>query len=163
MDKQLFKERLLKFLLAMPVISVVNNVLKYSIGALKIRLRTNMTRRLYDEYLKNYTYYRMANLDNRIANADQLLTTDVDKFCESVAELYCNTAKPLLDIGIYVYRLTTSLGGGTPGIMLAYLFISGVILTRLRRPTARLTVTEQKLEGEFRHINSRFVTFFVSL
>lgn len=158
MDKALFKKRLLNFLLAMPVISVVNNILKYSIGELKICLRTNMTRRLYDEYLKNFTYYRMTNLDNRIANADQLLTTDVDKFCESVADLYCNVAKPTLDIGIYVYRLTSSLGGGTPGVMLGYLLVSGVLLTHLRKPTARLTVTEQKLEGEFRHINSRLIT-----
>lgn len=159
MDKALFKRRLFNFLLAMPVISVVNNVLKYSIGALKINLRTNMTRRLYDEYLKNFTYYRMTNLDNRISNADQLLTTDVDKFCESLADLYCNVAKPVLDIGIYVYKLTTTLGGGTPGLMLGYLFFSGMLLTHLRKPTARLTASEQKLEGEFRHINSRLITY----
>lgn len=158
MDKELFKQRLLNFLMAMPCISVVNNVLKYSIGELKIRLRTNMTRRLYEDYLKNYTYYRMSNLDNRIANADQLLTTDVDKFCECVADLYCNLAKPTLDIGIYVYKLTSNLGGGTPIIMLGYLLVSGMLLTHLRRPTGRLTVTEQKLEGEFRHINARLIT-----
>lgn len=158
MDKQLFRKRLLRFFLAIPIISVVNNVLKYSIGELKIRLRTNMTRRIIDEYLKNYTYYRMSNLDNRIANADQLITTDVDKFCEGVADLYCNTAKPLLDIGIYVYKLSTTLGGGTPSLMLGYLLVSGIILTHIRKPTARLTATEQKLEGEFRHINSRLIT-----
>ncbi|CAH0556076.1 unnamed protein product [Brassicogethes aeneus] len=158
MDKQLFKKRLLNFFLAIPVISVVNNILKYSIGELKIRLRTNLTKRLYDDYLKNFTYYRMSNLDNRISNADQLLTTDVDKFCESVADLYTNTAKPLLDIGIYVYKLSTTLGGGTPSMMLGYLFVSGAILTHLRKPTARLTAGEQKLEGEFRHINSRLIT-----
>lgn len=159
MDKQLFKIRLRNFIMAMPIIAVVNNVLKYSIGEIKIKLRTNMTRRLYDEYLKNFTYYRMSNLDNRISNADQLLTQDVDKFCESVAELYCNTAKPILDIGIYVYRLTTNLGGSVPALMLTYLFLSGFLLTRLRRPMGRLTVTEQKLEGEFRHINSRLITY----
>lgn len=53
----------------------------------------------------------MSNLDNRIANADQLLTTDVDKFCDTVTDLYSNISKPLLDIVIYVYRLTTQLGG----------------------------------------------------
>ncbi|KAB0795258.1 hypothetical protein PPYR_12097 [Photinus pyralis] len=158
MDRNLFKRRLLQFLTAMPIISIVNNVLKYSIGDLKIRLRTNMTRHLYDDYLKKFTYYRMTNLDNRIANADQLLTTDIDKFCESAAELYCNVAKPCLDIGIYVYRLTKSIGSSTPAIMLGYLFVSGVLLTYLRRPTGRLTVTEQKLEGEFRHINARIIT-----
>ncbi|KAK4875785.1 hypothetical protein RN001_012207 [Aquatica leii] len=158
MDKSLFRKRLLQFLVAMPIISIVNNVLKYSVGDLKIRLRTNMTRNLYDEYLKKFTYYRMANLDSRITNADQLLTTDIDKFCESVADLYCNVAKPCLDIGIYVYRLTKSVGYGTPAIMLGYLVISGALLTYLRRPTGRLTVTEQKLEGEFRHINARIIT-----
>lgn len=158
MDQDLFKSRLIKFLVALPLISVVNNTLKYSIGELKIRLRTNMTRRLYEDYLKNFTYYRMSNLDNRIANANQLLTTDVDKFCESVSDLYCNTAKPLLDIGIYVYKLSATLGGGTPSLMLGYLFLSGMLLTHLRRPTARLTAGEQKLEGEFRHINARLIT-----
>lgn len=158
MDKNLFKKRLFNFFLAMPIISIVNNVLKYSIGALKIQLRTNMTKRLYDDYLKNYTYYRITNLDNRISNADQLLTNDVDKFCEGVADLYCNTAKPLLDISIYVYKLSTTLGGGTPGCMLGYLVVSGLLLTHIRKPTARLTAGEQKLEGEFRHINSRLIT-----
>lgn len=53
----------------------------------------------------------MSNLDTRIANPDQLLTTDVDKFCDSCTDLYSNIAKPIFDIGLYVYRLTTSLGG----------------------------------------------------
>lgn len=53
----------------------------------------------------------MSNLDNRISNADQLLTTDIDKFCESVTDVYSNVSKPILDIVLYVYRLTVSLGG----------------------------------------------------
>lgn len=80
----------------------------------------------------------MSNLDNRIANADQLLTTDIDKFCESFTDLYSNVSKPVLDIMIYVYRLTTSLGGQTPSILLAYLLFAGVFLTHLRRPTGVL-------------------------
>lgn len=35
----------------------------------------------------------MGNLDNRIANADQLLTQDVEKFCNSVVDLYSNLSK----------------------------------------------------------------------
>jgi ATP-binding cassette subfamily D (ALD) protein 3 len=132
----------------------------------------------------------MSNLDNRIANADQLLTTDVDKFCDTVTDLYSNITKPLLDIVIYVYRLTTQVGGKvndgcyesrnaviknkyivlnldyflsnlfvqTPSVLIAYLIVAGWILTYLRRPTGRMTVTEQKLEGEFRYINSRLIT-----
>ena len=60
---------------------------------------------------RGFTYYKLNNLDNRIANVDQLLTTDVDKFCETVTDLYSNVTKPLLDIILYVYRLTVGLGG----------------------------------------------------
>lgn len=35
----------------------------------------------------------MGNLDNRIANPDQLLTQDVEKFCNSVVDLYSNLSK----------------------------------------------------------------------
>ncbi|GLH00676.1 ATP-binding cassette sub-family D member 3-like protein [Gryllus bimaculatus] len=158
MNKEEFKARVLKFLGAMPLISVVNNVLKYSIGELKLRLRTRLTHHLFEQYLKGFTYYKMSNLDNRIANPDQLLTQDVDKFCETITDLYSNISKPLLDIFIYVYRLTISLGPQTPAILIAYMIVSGYILTYLRRPTGRMTVVEQKLEGEFRYINSRLIT-----
>ncbi|XP_006607523.1 ATP-binding cassette sub-family D member 3 [Apis dorsata] len=158
MDKSLFKRRLLKFLIVLPMISIVNNVLKYSIYEMKLRLRTNITRSLLDQYLNGFIYYKMNNLDNRIANPDQLLTTDVDKFCESCTDLYSNLTKPLLDIIIYVYRLTSTLGSETPVIMLSYLIFAGMIITYLRKPIGQMTVKEQRLEGEYRHINSRIIT-----
>lgn len=42
---------------------------------------------------RGFTYYKMGNLDNRIANPDQLLTQDVEKFCNSVVDLYSNLSK----------------------------------------------------------------------
>nr|XP_031846385.1 ATP-binding cassette sub-family D member 3 [Nomia melanderi] len=158
MDAHLFKKRLLSFLCVLPVVSVVNNVLKYALYEMKLRLRTNITRNLMDQYLKGFTYYKMSNLDSRIANPDQLLTTDVDKFCDSCIDLYSNVAKPMLDIFIYVFRLTTNLGGQTPILMLSYLLFAGMVVTHLRKPVGSMTVKEQRLEGEYRHINSRLIT-----
>ncbi|XP_052776507.1 ATP-binding cassette sub-family D member 3-like isoform X1 [Mya arenaria] len=154
----LFKKHLFKFMWAMPVISVVNNLLKYGLNELKLRFRTRLSRHLYDKYLQGFTYYKMSNLDNRISNADQLLTVDVDRFCESVAELYSNLSKPILDVVIYTVKLTEGIGAQGPSVMLLYLAFSGMVLTRLRRPIGRLTVQEQKLEGEYRYVNSRIIT-----
>lgn len=42
--------------------------------------------------------------------------------------------------------------------MILYLLVSGTLLTHLRRPISRLTVTEQRLEGDFRYVNSRLIT-----
>jgi ATP-binding cassette subfamily D (ALD) protein 3 len=52
----------------------------------------------------------MSNLDNRISNPDQLLTQDVERFCNSIADLYSNLSKPILDIIIYTIRLAGAIG-----------------------------------------------------
>ncbi|KAL5017351.1 hypothetical protein ScPMuIL_006940 [Solemya velum] len=157
-DMQLFKKHLMSFIFAMPLISTVNNALKYGLNELKLRFRTQLSNHLYSKYLKGFTYYKMSNLDNRIANVDQLLTQDVEKFCDSVAELYSNLSKPILDVILYTGKLTGSIGVQGPAKMLGYLAVSGLLLTRLRRPTGKLTVTEQRLEGEYRYVNSRLIT-----
>ncbi|KAM9775229.1 ATP-binding cassette sub-family D member 3a isoform X1 [Syngnathus typhle] len=153
-----FKTFLFSFIRFMPLIALVNNFLKLGLNELKLRFRERLTKHLYDQYLQGFTYYKMGNLDNRIANADQLLTQDVEKFCNSVVELYSNLSKPLLDIGLYIFKLTSAIGAQGPAVMMSYLLISGLLLTRLRRPIGKMTVTEQRYEGEYRYVNSRLIT-----
>ncbi|XP_012940917.1 ATP-binding cassette sub-family D member 3 [Aplysia californica] len=153
-----FKNLLFKFIYAMPAISTVNNILKYGLNMLKLRFRMRLSKHLYDRYLKGFTFYKMSNLDNRISNADQLLTQDTEKFCDSVAELYSNLSKPILDVILYSVKLAGAIGVMGPTYMLLYLAASGLFLTRLRRPVGRMTVSEQKLEGEYRYVNSRLIT-----
>nr|QUF59459.1 ATP-binding cassette transporter Abcd3 [Brachionus angularis] len=157
-DSRSFMNHLAKYVSAMPFISLVNNSLKYGLDELKLRFRTRLTKYLYSKYLKNLTYYKMNNLDNRISNADQLLTQDVEKFCNSLTELYSNLSKPLLDVGIYSVKLTKAIGAKGPIIMLTYLVISGFFLTILRKPVAKMTIKEQQNEGEFRYMNSRLIS-----
>lgn len=153
-----FAMNLAKYISAMPFLSLTNNLLKFGMDELKLRFRTKLTENLYKKYLSDLTYYKMNNLDNRISNADQLLTQDVEKFCNSLTDLYSNLSKPVLDVVIYSVKLTEAIGAQGPGIMLAYLFISGAFLTNLRKPVAQMTVDEQKNEGEFRHMNARLIT-----
>ncbi|XP_075038445.1 ATP-binding cassette sub-family D member 3 isoform X2 [Mixophyes fleayi] len=153
-----FKRYLLNFIAAMPAISLVNNFLKFGLNELKLCFRERLTKYLYDEYLKSFTYYKMGNLDNRIANADQLLTQDVERFCNSVVDLYSNLSKPFLDIVLYIFKLTSAIGAQGPASMMAYLLVSGLFLTRIRRPIGKMTITEQRYEGEYRYVNSRLIT-----
>jgi ATP-binding cassette subfamily D (ALD) protein 3 len=148
----------INFMMALFPIALVNNLLRYGLNELALRFRARLTNHLYQEYLNGFTYYKVSNLDNRIANADQLLTQDVEKFCTSVSELYSNVSKPILDIFIYARRLSGAIGAQGPMSMLAYLLVSGLLLTRLRRPIGKFTVNEQRLEGEFRFVNSRLIT-----
>ncbi|KAJ0405239.1 hypothetical protein P43SY_006924 [Pythium insidiosum] len=153
-----FLLHLRRFLLVMLPVACVNSLLKYGQTELTLRFRDRLTRHLYDLYLKGFIYYKVSNLDNRIGNADQLLTVDVERFSNSVAELYSNVSKPLLDIAIYAVKLTSSIGFQGPATMLGYLVFSGMFLTWLRQPTGRFTIAEQKMEGNFRFMNSRLIT-----
>lgn len=153
-----FKTHLFQLMLAMLPLAFINNILKYGLWELALRFRTRLTNNLYAQYLHGKTYYGVANLDSRVANPDQLLTQDVARFADSVADLYSNMSKPLLDIVIYASALSSNIGVSGPLGMLGYLVLSGVLLTRLRRPTGQFTVQEQNLEGEFRFVNSRLIT-----
>jgi hypothetical protein len=53
-------------------------------------------------HCRGLTYYQVNTLDSRISNIDQLLTQDVEKFCNSVADLYTNISKVISS----KYRLT---------------------------------------------------------
>ncbi|RLN95874.1 hypothetical protein BBJ28_00006411, partial [Nothophytophthora sp. Chile5] len=153
-----FMHHMRRFVAVMLPMSCVNSMLKYGHTELSLRFRTRLTKHLYAQYVKGFVYYKVSNLDNRISNADQLLTVDVERFSNSVADLYSNMSKPVLDIGLYSFKLAASIGVEGPVIMLGYLVASGFFLTWLRQPTSRFTIAEQQMEGNFRFMNSRLIT-----
>lgn len=65
---------------------------------LSLKYRTRLTQYIHDKYLSKLTFYGISALDDRIKNPDQLIAVDVAKFSNSLAELYSNLAKPLLDM-----------------------------------------------------------------
>jgi len=153
-----FLGHLFSYIWSQPALALTNQLLKYGLNSLKLRFRMRFTMSIFNSYLNGHTYYKMSNIDNRIANADQLITQDVERFCNSLVDLYSNLSKPLLDMVIYIYRLTGTIGPQGPTRMIAYLVFSGIFLNSLRRPIGKLTVTEQRLEGEYRYVNSRLIT-----
>ena len=156
-NRRNFASSLTTFVAGFLPIAVVNNLLKYGLMEMVLRFRKRLTEHLYTQYMNGNTFYQISNTDNRISNPDQLLTQDVERFTSSVVELYSNVSKPLLDMFVYTYKLSHTIGMQGPGTMLGYLAMSGVVLTWLRRPIGRFTVSEQQIEGEYRYVNSRLI------
>ena len=103
------------------------------------------------------TFYALGNLDDRIKNADQLITADVSKFSNSLAELYSNIAKPLLDMCIYNWQLSRNVGGEGLFAMALLVQLSANMMRVLTPPFGRFVADEARLEGEFRFSHSRLI------
>ncbi len=74
----------------------------------------------------------------------------MDKWSQSLASLYLNFTKPILDIILFSRKLAELVGYEGPALVFAWYFISGVIIRFISPPFGKLTAIEQKLEGEYR-------------
>ncbi|KAJ3226998.1 hypothetical protein HK099_003621 [Clydaea vesicula] len=107
----------------------------------------------------NNNYFKAINLDTRLGNtADQLITTDVKRFCDALASLYSNLGKPVLDIVIFNYQLVRNIGSrGMYGILASYI-VTATIMKAITPPFGKLAAEEARLEGNFRIAHSRLIT-----
>lgn len=136
-----------------------NSMLSYHQCKLSLQYRTRLTNYIHDKYLNNMTFYGISALDDRIKNADQLITVDVSKFSNSLAELYSNLAKPILDMAIYNYSLSRSVGGEGLFFMSLLVQISASMMRALTPPFGKFVADEARLEGEFRFEHSRLIDY----
>jgi len=134
-----------------------NSMLSYHQCKLSLQYRTRLTNYIHSKYLSQMTFYTLSALDDRISNADQLITVDVAKFSNSFAELYSNLAKPVLDIIIYNYSLSKSVGGEGLFFMSLLVQISANVMRALTPPFGKYVADEARLEGEFRFQHSRLI------
>ncbi|PLB36432.1 ATP-binding cassette long-chain fatty acid transporter PXA2 [Aspergillus candidus] len=136
-----------------------NSMLSYHQCKLALGYRKRLTDYIHDKYLSNMTFYAISALDDRVKNPDQLITVDVSRFSDSLAELYSNLAKPILDMCIYNYSLSKSVGGEGLFIMSLLVQLSANVMRALTPPFGKYVADEARLEGEFRFLHSRLIDY----
>lgn len=88
----------------------------------------------------------------------RFITTDITRFCDSVASLYSNVSKPTLDLILFNIQLGRSIGlYGSIGLGVSYA-ATAYILRRVTPAFGKLAAVEAKLEGDFRGAHSRLIT-----
>ncbi|KAF2096389.1 putative ABC fatty acid transporter [Rhizodiscina lignyota] len=145
-------------LVAIPA-TFTNSMLSYHQCKLSLQYRTRLTNYIHNKYLSQMTFYTLSALDDRIKNADQLITVDVSKFSNSLAELYSNLAKPILDMVIYNWSLSRSVGGEGLFFMSLIVQLSASVMRALTPPFGKYVADEARLEGEFRFQHSRLIDY----
>ncbi len=133
--------------------------LSYHQCKLALQYRTRLTTYVQNKYLDNMTFYTLSALDDRIKNADQMITVDISRFSNSLAELYSNLAKPILDMIIYNYSLSKSVGGEGLFMMSLLVQLSANVMRALTPPFGKYVAEEARLEGEFRFQHTRLIDY----
>ncbi|KAF9514886.1 hypothetical protein BS47DRAFT_1372211 [Hydnum rufescens UP504] len=148
-------------LVAIPA-TYTNSMLTFIQNKLAMAYRTRLTKEVMSMYFgedgeNDKVFYKMANLDDRIKNADQLITVDLQRFSSHLAEIYSNLAKPLLDVLLYNYSLSRNVG--VEGMVLLTLLVQGsaTLLRFLTPPFGKYAAQEAALTGSLRHSHSRLV------
>ncbi|KAJ2896310.1 hypothetical protein MKZ38_005683 [Zalerion maritima] len=136
-----------------------NSMLSWHQAQLSLNYRTRLTQHIHDKYLSNLTFYGISALDDRIKNPDQLIAVDVARFSNSLAELYSNLAKPMLDMTIYTYELSSAVGGEGVMFMSLLVQLSANVMRALTPPFGKYVADEARLEGEFRFAHSRLIDY----
>ena len=112
-----------------------------------MRFKRILTDFFHKTYLKDMVFYQLGNLDSRISNPDQRLTSDIEKWANSLSTIYANFTKPTLDIILFSKKLSELMGWAGPMLIIVWYLISGIFLKLVSPPFGKLIATEQRLEG----------------
>lgn len=145
------------FLFALPS-STINSAIDYYHRRLALSFRHRLTVHFHEQYLQNMHYYKICNLDNRIANPDQRLTNDSAKWADSLASLYLNLTKPILDIVFFSRKLSELVGWQGPAMTFSWYLMAGYFIRLISPGFGKLTAQEQSLEGQYRGIQTELLS-----
>eukprot|EP01128_Nolandella_sp_AFSM9_P003098 TRINITY_DN1357_c0_g2_i3.p1 TRINITY_DN1357_c0_g2~~TRINITY_DN1357_c0_g2_i3.p1 ORF type:complete len:415 (+),score=93.33 TRINITY_DN1357_c0_g2_i3:84-1328(+) len=138
--------------------AMLNASLRFFTGELELNIREKITKRVHTLYMQRMNYYWANKVGKqKLENADQLIAEDVQKFSQTLAEVYSQVLKPIVDLIIFSFQLHSSLGYRGPLGLYGYFAFSAFVLSAVLPSYGRMAVRKQELEGQYRASHSRII------
>jgi len=163
-NSYMFFQHCIKWVMLAVPATFINSLIRYLESKLALAIRTRLIDYAYSLYFNNQTYYRVSNLDGRLANPDHSLTEDMQAFSSAVTHIYSHLSKPLLDVLLMsnAVRLVAKVQGEKspfPGILgFSTIFFTGWLLKVCSPPFGKLVAEEARRNAHLRYIHSRLIT-----
>lgn len=158
-----FVSQLSKWLLIAVPATFINSLIRFLESNMALALRTRLVNHAYKMYFENQTYYKVGNLDGRLTNVDQNLTEDITMFTQSLAHLYSQLTKPLLDIvmvSIALIKIARSRGASSKiPTLVAFVAVASTaqIIRTVSPKFGKLVSEEANRRGYLRYVHSRII------
>eukprot|EP01065_Artemidia_motanka_P047516 TRINITY_DN7461_c0_g4_i1.p1 TRINITY_DN7461_c0_g4~~TRINITY_DN7461_c0_g4_i1.p1 ORF type:complete len:711 (+),score=252.79 TRINITY_DN7461_c0_g4_i1:87-2135(+) len=137
--------------------AMTNGLIKFTQAKLAQAFRTRLTERCYDLYLKDDTFYKAQTLDDRLSHPSQILTDDVARFSDQLADLISQFAKPAVDSLMFTWELWKSVGNGAVAGACFVTVVTAQALRAVRPPFGRLTAAQSEAEGAWRAQHAKLI------
>jgi ATP-binding cassette subfamily D (ALD) protein 4 len=126
---------------------------------ISMRLRQRLTLHLQERYLsQKQTYYHMTQHAALVDNPDQRIQNDAAQVTVGLVTLICIIFSSLLQVSIYTFYVTYTVGWHGTLIVYVYYFLTAIVNKMLMSPIVALTYNQDKLEGNFRFHHARVRT-----
>eukprot|EP00919_Chromeraceae_sp_WS-2016_P054282 GHVR01128913.1.p1 GENE.GHVR01128913.1~~GHVR01128913.1.p1 ORF type:complete len:268 (+),score=105.61 GHVR01128913.1:299-1102(+) len=157
-DFKLFFNLLLKLLIYSIPASLLNSFIDYIYKLLSLLLRYRLSDRMTKLYMRNNNYYQINTLDTRVNCFDHRICQDVEKWSSTVAGLFCQLLKPLVDVCVFSRALSVSVGIHAPLLVVSWYAFTGIILGCLSPCFGGIAIEELSTEANLRTAHAGIVS-----
>ena len=107
----------------------MNSGLRYTESLIQVELRSALTRRAHEKYMKLNNFYKTAVLrEGGLEHVDQRIVADINEFSREAAFLYGHSFKPILEFTLSLTEAAKELGYSRPlALFASQIFITGTL------------------------------------
>lgn len=138
--------------------AVVEETVVYLQNLIGAHWHSSLATYITDKVFRGNAFYTLRNLDKRVTDLDQRLTSEASELSAAFSEIWAKAITPVVDVLWFSLRLYAVVGTQGMTSMAAFVAFSFVVLQGLMPDHEKLDSRRKVLESRFKFVHSRLCT-----